>query len=236
MRDLADQKVVVVGASSGIGLAASREAATQGAKVIMVGRSRTKLDRAAAEVGGAVQLISVDMLDQSAVDLAVPSMGAIDHLVLSAVTDEQSGAGRIVDLSDREVEHSFNKLRGYVNFTRAAVPKLKEHGSITLLSGAGALKAPLGSSIVSAANGSIVSFGRALALELAPIRVNVVMPGPVDTPLHGGGRERVKAWTESLPARHFGQPVDIARAIVFLLTNPYVTGHTLIIDGGYLAT
>ena len=236
MSELAGQTVVVVGASSGIGLATSKEAASRGANLIMIGRAQAKLHKAAEEVGGSVQTVAADMLDQEAVELAIASIGAIDHIVLAAVTEELRGAGKIVDVTRAELEHSFNKLRGYVNFTRAAVAQMKERGSITLLSGAGAIKAPLGSSLLSAANASIASFGRAISLELAPIRVNVVMPGPVDTPLHGAGRERVKAWTESLPARHFGQPVDIARAIVFLLTNPYMTGQTLIIDGGYVAT
>ena len=89
--------------------------------------------------------------------------------------------------------------------------------------------------VLSAANASIAAFGRALALELAPIRVNIVMPGPVDTPLHGDRRTTVKTWTESLPAEHFGQPEDIAEVILLLMTNPYITAQTLVVDGGYTA-
>ncbi len=82
-------------------------------------------------------------------------------------------------------------------------------------------------------NASVVSFGKALALELAPIRVNIVMPDVVDTPRHSANRDFVRARTESLPARYLGQPEDIADGIVFLMTN--VTGHMLIIDGGALS-
>ncbi len=109
-------------------------------------------------------------------------------------------------------------------------------GSITLLSGVSAVKPPEGFSILAATNAGVVSLGKVLGVELAPIRVNVVMPGVVDTPRHGDNRGSMRAWAESLPARHFGQPEDIAHSIVFLMTNPYVTGHTLIIDGGLTLT
>jgi NAD(P)-dependent dehydrogenase (short-subunit alcohol dehydrogenase family) len=85
-------------------------------------------------------------------------------------------------------------------------------------------------------NASVVSFGKALALEMAPVRVNVVMPDVVDTPRHAGSRDMIRARAQSLPARYLGQPEDIAHAIVFLMTNPYMSGHTLIIDGGAVAT
>ncbi|HEX7489850.1 MAG TPA: SDR family oxidoreductase, partial [Anaeromyxobacteraceae bacterium] len=162
---------------------------------------------------------------------------AIDHLVLTAVGDEYAVFGRLAELTHEQLERSLDKLRGFVNVTRAAAPLMRERGSITLLSGAGAVRPPLGTSFAAAANGAIVSFGKALALELAPLRVNVMMPGVVDTPLHGDRRVAIRAMAESpeLPARRFGQPEDIAHAIVFLMTNPYVTGHTLVVDGGFLA-
>jgi len=163
------------------------------------------------------------------------SIGAIDHLVLTAAGEELAYRGKITDLTDEDVERTFDKLRGFVNVTRAAVPFLRERGSITLTSGTSAVKPPVGFSLLGAAGASIVGFARALALELAPVRVNVVMPGVVDTPRHGDRRAEIRAWAESttgLPARHFGQPEDIAQAFVFLMTNPYMTGHTLIIDGG----
>ena len=166
---------------------------------------------------------------------AIASIGAIDHLVLAAAGDELAWRGRITELTNEQVEHSLDKLRGYVNVTRAAAPLMRERGSITLLSGTSAARAPEGFSVLAAVNASIVSFGRALALELAPVRVNAVMPDVVDTPRHAGNREAIRSRGESLPARHLGQPEDIAHGIVFLMTNPYVTGHTLVIDGGALA-
>jgi NAD(P)-dependent dehydrogenase (short-subunit alcohol dehydrogenase family) len=238
MSTLADQTVAIVGASSGIGLATAKAAALQGARVCMLSQGQAKLEEAAKAVQGSARAMSMNMLDSAAVDRTIASIGRIDHLVLTAVPNEYAFMGRLVDLTTEQVERSLDKLRGFVNVTRAAAPRMRERGSITLLSGAGAVRPPSGTSLPAAMNGSIVSFGKALAVELAPVRVNVVMPGVVDTPLHGERRETLKAWAESsgLLARHFGQPEDIAGAILFLLTNPYVTGHTLVIDGGVLLT
>jgi len=238
MTDLTSQTVLVVGASSGIGLATVKAAAARGASVIMLSRSPEKLAAATAGlVGGGVHTLAANVLDREAVHREIGSLGPIDHLVLTAVADELASAGRVDQLSPPQVERSFDKLRGFVNVLGAACGKMSSRGSISLLSGASALKPTDGASILAAAAGSIVSFGRALAIELAPLRVNVVMPGVVDTPIHEHQRDQVRAWAEStLPARRFGQPEDIAAAILFLMTNPYMTGHTLVIDGGLVLT
>ncbi|WP_438039667.1 SDR family oxidoreductase [Sorangium sp. So ce128] len=241
MSELSSQTVAVVGASSGIGLATARAAAARGARVILLSRSQARLDEAAASVtGGTTRAVAMDMLDAAAVDRAmavIASIGGIDHLVLTAVADELASRAPIRALTAEQVERSFDKLRGFVNVLRAAAPLLRERGSVTLVAGASAERPPReGFSVLAAASGSILSFGKALALELAPIRVNVLMAGVVDTAIHAGRREQMKAWAEKdLPVRRFGQPEDIAHAIEFLMTNPYMTGHTLTVDGGFVA-
>ncbi|WP_437498493.1 SDR family oxidoreductase [Sorangium sp. So ce1099] len=235
---LSGQTVAVVGASSGIGLATARAAAARGARVIMLSRSQARLDEAAASVaGGTTRAVAMDMLDAAAVDRVMASIGGIDHLVLTAVADELASRAPIGALTAEQVERSFDKLRGFVNVLRAAAPLLRERGSVTLMAGASAERPPReGFSVLAAASGSILSFGKALALELAPIRVNVLMAGVVDTAIHAGRREQMKAWAEKdLLVRRFGQPEDIAHAIEFLMTNPYMTGHTLTVDGGFVA-
>ncbi|WP_437853498.1 SDR family oxidoreductase [Sorangium sp. So ce363] len=241
MSELSSQTVAVVGASSGIGLATARAAAARGARVILLSRSQARLDEAAASVtGGTTRAVAMDMLDAAAVDRAmavIASIGGIDHLVLTAVADELASCAPIRALTAEQVERSFDKLRGFVNVLRAAAPLLRERGSVTLVAGASAERPPReGFSVLAAASGSILSFGKALALELAPIRVNVLMAGVVDTAIHAGRREQMKAWAEKdLLVRRFGQPEDIAHAIEFLMTNPYMTGHTLTVDGGFVA-
>ena len=239
MSALAEKTVVIVGASSGIGLATARAAAQAGARVVMLSRSQARLDEAAKTVPGQVRALAMDMVDRPAVDRIIGSIGPIDHLVLTAVADELACRAPIAVLTDDQVDRTLAKLRGFINVTRAAVPHLAERGSITLVSGASAVKPPKdGFTVLAATGASIVGFGRALALELSPRRVNVVMPGLVDTPINQARREAVKQWAESpaLPARRFGQPEDIAEGILFLMTNPYMTGHTLNIDGGYVVT
>jgi NAD(P)-dependent dehydrogenase (short-subunit alcohol dehydrogenase family) len=237
MSKLANQTVVIVGASSGIGLATAQAVTSEGAATIMLSRSQAKLDLAARSVKGDRRAVEMNMLDADAVDRVIGSLGGIDHLILTAVADELKQRAEISRITDEQVERTLDKLRGYVNVVRAAVPIMADRGTITLLSGGSAIKPPVGFSVLSAVNASMMSFGRALALELAPIRVNVLMAGVVDTPINQHRREELRFWAESgLPARRFGQPEDIADAILFLMTNPYMTGHTLTVDGGFVIT
>ncbi|MEO8184665.1 MAG: SDR family oxidoreductase [Deltaproteobacteria bacterium] len=238
MSTLAQQTVAVVGASSGIGLGVARWAAARDASVVMISRSRERLERAAESVlGGSVRALAMDMLEREVVDAVIGSLGAIDHLVLTAVADELSSRAPVRELTNDQVERTFDKLRGFVNVIRAAVPRFAPRGSITLVTGASALKPPReGFSVLAAASGALVSFGKALALELSPIRVNVLMSGVVDTAIHAARREQVKEWAEKeLLVRRFGEPEDIAQAIGLLMTNPYVTASTLTVDGGFTA-
>jgi len=237
---LAGRSVAIVGASSGIGLAVAQLAAARGARVAMLSRSRARLDAAAATIPGA-RAIAMDMLDRAAVDRAIGELardsGQIDHLVLTAVADELASKATIAAITPEQVERALDKLRGFVHVMRAAAPALPPTGSVVLVTGASAQRPPRdGFSVLAAVSGSLLSFGKALALELAPVRVNVVMSGVVDTAIHAATREQTKAWAErELPARRFGQPEDIAQAIELLLTNPYITASTLTIDGGLVA-
>ncbi len=179
------------------------------------------------------------MLDESAMQVAMRTVQSIDHLLVTAVADENQRRNPLSTLSAEQMERSLDKLRGFFFVTRAALPYMNARGSITLTSGASALRPPKqGMSVLAAVNASIVAFSHALALELAPIRVNTITPGVVDTPVWKyDDRERIKAWAESpdLPAQRFGQPRDIADAALFLMGNPYMTGHNLVIDGGLVA-
>ncbi len=180
------------------------------------------------------------MLDRTAVQSLLDEVEFIDHLVLTAVANESKLRHRVAEISDEDFERSLEKFRGFFNFVRAAAPKIRRGGSITITSGDSALKPPRqGMSVLAGVNAAVAAFSKALSLELAPVRVNAVSPGVVDTAVHSSAdREKIKAWAESsqLPAQRFGQPEDIAHAMIFLMTNPYVTGHLLVVDGGLVAT
>jgi NAD(P)-dependent dehydrogenase (short-subunit alcohol dehydrogenase family) len=199
-----------------------------------------KARRGCAYVTGSVETRTVDMLDEAAVTSSFGSIGRVDHLVLTAVSDENKRRAPIAELTTEQMERALDKLRGFFFVTRAATPHLAPRGSITVTSGASALKPPRqGMSILAAVNAAVATFARALALELAPIRVNALTPGVVDTPVWDGARRAgIKQWAESseLPAQRFGLPEDLADAILFVITNPYVTGHNLVVDGGLSAT
>ncbi|MGH8445116.1 MAG: SDR family oxidoreductase [Solimonas sp.] len=232
MRSLSGEHLVVLGGSSGIGLAVAKLAATLDARLTLLGRSPAKLADAAVALPGAATL-AVDMRDVRAVAEVLRSIGQIDHLVLTAVADELARKAAVARLSDEQIERSFDKMRGFLNVLRHAAPLLPRHGSVTMLTGVSAIKPGAEFTLLAAESASIVGLARGLARDLAPVRANVVMAGVVDTPIHQDHREELRAWAEtSLPLGRFGQPEDIAHAVLFLMTNRYTTGQTLIVDGG----
>ncbi|PAP96792.1 SDR family oxidoreductase [Mesorhizobium wenxiniae] len=235
-RDLEGQRVVVVGASSGIGHTVAWEVAARGAEVVMMSRSMEKLQRASEGMPGHVRLRAADMRDAVGVANALADYDTIDHLVLTAVADELARAKPLADLTDEDVERSFDKMRGYFTVVQAAAHRLSPTGSIVMMCGAAAVRPPaMGFSLLAAEGASIPGFGKALARELSPVRVTVVMAGLVDTPINSARREQSATWAEtSLPARRFGQPEDLADAIIFAMHNPYTTGGILVVDGGLL--
>lgn len=227
-------RLVVLGASSGIGLAVSRAAAARGARVAMIARSPEKLAQAAAAVGGNPVIAAADMTDRDALQSTIRGLGRIDRLVLTAVANETARAKPLAAITAEDVERSFDKLRGYVAAIQAAAPAMPQDGAISVLFGASALRPPAANFALLAAEAAAVpGLMRALARELAPIRLSAIMAGVVDTPIHAGNRDDLARWAQAtLPARRFGTPDDIADAILFALANPYLTGQVVTVDGG----
>jgi NAD(P)-dependent dehydrogenase (short-subunit alcohol dehydrogenase family) len=239
MKSLNGKTVLIIGGSSGIGLATAHLASQEGARVIISSRSPEKLVEAAKSIPNKVETQAVDMLDEQAVRALAKAIGQIDHIVLTAVADENKRRAPVAKLETEQMERSLDKLRGFFFIVRAFAPMMIERGSITILSGGSALRPPReGMSILASVNAAVATFAHALALELAPVRVNAVTPGVVDTPVWSvDARNEIKQWAESpdLPAQRFGTPDDLAHAILFLMTNPYMTGHNLVVDGGLVA-
>lgn len=231
---LDNQHVVVFGGSSGIGLAAAAQARRQGAKLTLVGRSREKLQRAADSLGDA-QVAIADIADRAAVEQVFAGMERVDHLVITAGT---FNAGRVADTDPDALLRALDeRIAGPLYAIKAALPLLAERGSITLMGGQLSDR-PSGNgvAVIAAAVRGVEALAGALAQELKPIRVNVVAPGFTDTPLFDVLGEKSKQFlqqvAESLPVGRVGQAEEIGSAILFMMTNAYVNGEVLHIDGG----
>jgi NAD(P)-dependent dehydrogenase (short-subunit alcohol dehydrogenase family) len=227
--------VVVIGGSSGIGLAVARLAVGAGARVTIAGRDQERLDGAVASLGGGASGVALDIADEGAVAALFADVDHVDHVAILAGTHV---AGTLADLDSDTLRGPVdNRFWGPLFVGKYAAPKMTT-GSITFCTGAGVARPRPGNVIVTAAAGGSEFLARAMAAELAPIRVNVIRPGIVDTPLldrmsGGADREQVfELMAKRVPLKRVAQPEEIAEGIIFLMTNEYVTGSTLTIDGG----
>jgi NAD(P)-dependent dehydrogenase (short-subunit alcohol dehydrogenase family) len=239
MSALKGQTVVVVGGSSGIGRGVAAAVLDKGAHAVVVGRSIDKLRAAGQRLGGGprVRSLAVDMADEAGVARMFDEIGPFDHLVSTAGTPPPADPiGRI----DIEAVHGFlaSKLGGAVVLAKHASRTLRPGGSMIFTSGINKDRPPVpGGAVVSAIAGSFSYFARALALELAPTRVNIVSPGWIDTPMWdemvGAAKTGFHAeMAARLPAGRLATPADLARAYLYLMENDFATGETIHSDGG----
>jgi NAD(P)-dependent dehydrogenase (short-subunit alcohol dehydrogenase family) len=230
---LAGKKVVVVGGSSGIGLSTAELAKREGADVIIASRSAAKLDPVAERLNAIA--IPTDVTDDKSVERLFKSCGPVDHVVVTAA-QLKSGPFKTVPLDDVRFTME-GKFWGAWRVARAA--EFRSGGSLTLVSGFLSIRPRPNSAIVSAANAAIESLSRALALELAPLRVNCVSPGIIDTPIRAAmpeeaRKEMLAKTAASLPVGRVGVGEDVAHQIVACMTNGFMTGATIYLDGGAL--
>ena len=233
---LEKKRVVVLGGSEGIGLAVAQGATALGASVIIASRSLDKLNRAAAKISGPVETYSVDFTHEDEVaELFQKKIQHFDHLVVTAFT---FGGGSIVKLPVSKAKAFFEgKFWGAYYAAKYAAPYLSESGSITFFSGNMCIRPGSGVAAGVAAGGALEALGRCLAVELAPIRVNVISPGMTQTPswdlMSEEERDRmfVKA-KELIPVPRIAQPEDIAHAVLSIVTSSYINGIVLVVDGG----
>ena len=232
---LANKTVVVIGGSSGIGLATAKAAANEGARVVVTGRSLDKLKAAEAEIGHGVRAVSLDSNDEAGTRKLFQELGHVDHLYVSAAT-VTFGAWLKSEVSALHPSMD-TRFWGSLYAARYASAKMPSDGSITFTSGTSAWRPLAGGSVGSASCGAIEAFGRSLAVELSPIRVNTIQPGLIDTPLIDsalGERATMikEAEAKRLPVKRIGRGEDIAEAVLFLMKNGFTTGITLTVDGG----
>jgi NAD(P)-dependent dehydrogenase (short-subunit alcohol dehydrogenase family) len=233
---LAQQRILIIGGSNGMGLAAARQLAAMQAEVLIVGRSQEKLDQALAGIQGRAAGYVADFTDAEAMNAVFQRIGRIDHLVLAASGNAAWGPFASIPATALRAALE-GKLLGYWQSLQAALPHLRRDGSVVMLTGAASRTAMPGTAGLAVVNGAITQMAQTLAKELAPLRVNVVSPGLVDTPAYDGLPAEAKAGmfagaAKSLPVGRTGTSDDIAEAIVYLLGNGFTTGAVLDVDGG----
>ena len=232
-------EVVVLGASSGMGLATARAAAAEGATVTLVARRVEPLERARDSIGGSSRAEALDAADADAVEALFAELGTVDHVV-SFTGDQPTGTVASTD-HDTYVRALDARVWAGRNACASAAPRMRPGGSFTFCSGVSAIRARPNRFAGAVATAGLESFVRAMAVELAPLRVNAVRPGAFDTPVldRAFGADREAAMTKflsTLPAGRLGHVDELADAVLFLMGNGYVTGTILGIDGGALLT
>jgi NAD(P)-dependent dehydrogenase (short-subunit alcohol dehydrogenase family) len=229
-------RVVVLGGTSGIGLAVALAAAAAGAQVVVGSRSAGSVERALAQLPGSAAGRAVDVTSAGSLQSFFAEAGEFDHLAYTA--GDALVRGVIADYSPEQAQRFFDiRLFRALDSVRAALPTLRSSGSVTLTSGAAAYRGGAGRLLGAAVSGAVISAARSLAAELAPVRVNVVAPGIVRTPLWSGmpdeDREKLFAWAgkETLLGR-VAEPEDVAKAYIHLTDQDYTTGTVSLVDGG----
>jgi NAD(P)-dependent dehydrogenase (short-subunit alcohol dehydrogenase family) len=231
-----NKRVVIIGGSSGIGLAVAKEVASQGANVVIVSSKAERVQEAIQSIGGDVRGQAVDVSDEKAVEGFFATLSAFDHLVFTAGDSLQ-----LHELADTDLKQARRAFELRYWSVLAAVkygsPQIRKGGSIVLTTGVAGRRPHRGWVIAASVCGTIEALTRALAVELAPIRVNAVSPGVVRTNLwqNMSSAEREQLYEnvgKRLPVGRVGEAHDIAQAFLFLMKEGFSTGQTVVVDGG----
>ena len=233
--ELLGQTVVVIGGSAGIGLETARRARAEGAKLILTGRNSERLQRAASELGP-LSTAAFDAMDPAPLERFFRDLPAtIDHVM---VTAGQPYYGRLVDMDFAQAQRALDEhLLLVLQVARNAAPKVRPGGALLFMGGTGARRPGIGLGIASTVTSALPALTANLALELAPVRVNLIAAGFVDTPLSASllGDElenRRNQLRSTLPIRRVVGPADVAALAVHIMTNTALTGATYDVDGG----
>ena len=234
--NLQHQHIVLLGGTSGIGLATAHAALAAGASVTVVSSRSQRVAEAVAGLGDRAKGYTVDLSNESAVRELFQQLGPFDHLVYSAGDSLQIGA--LADMDLETVRQIFDvRVFGAIAAVKHAAPYLRPGGSVVLTSGIASLRPQKGWVALAGVGSAMEGLTRALAVELAPIRVNLVSPGLVRTPLWANlsesEREALYAASDAaLPVGYVGEAEDLAQTYLYLMTNRYSTGQTVVVDGG----
>lgn len=233
---LQDKKVVILGGTSGIGFATARAALAQGATVVVSSSREEKVAAAVTALGPGADGQVADLNDVESVNRLFAEIGSFDHLVYTA--GESLQLGGLASMEIDVVRKAFDlRVFGAIAAIKAAAPNILPGGSIVLTSGTAGIRPHKGYMVIASICSAMEGLTRALAIELAPLRVNIVSPGLVRTPLWSNipesDREAMHLHVGSmLPVGRTGEADDIAQTYVYLMNNAFATGQTIVIDGG----
>ncbi len=235
LQSLQGKHVVVIGGTSGIGRAIAQQAAAAGARVTVGSRNWQRVKDTVALLGAPTQGRVVDVTDQESVRLFFAEAGEIDHLVLPG-NEVHIAAFRKLPIADAQASMA-SKFWGQYAAIKAA--RMAPTGSVVLFSGVASRKPGAGAPALTAINAAVEALGKALAVELAPVRVNVIAPGVVETELWAGIPEdaraaMLKSFTERQPIARPGRPEEVAAVVLTMMAATYMTGAVVDVDGGTL--
>jgi len=231
-----NKRVVIVGGSSGIGLAVAEEATSHGAEVVIISSKAGRVQEAIRSIGGKARGHAVDVSDERAVEGFFTNLGPFDHLVFTAGDNLQLHELAHMDLKQARCAFELRYWSALAT-VKYGSPQIRKGGSIVLTTGVAGQRPQRGWVIAASVCGTIDALTRALAIELAPIRVNAVSPGVVRTNLwqnmSSAEREQLfESVGRRLPVGRVGEAHDIAQAYLFLMKEGFSTGQTVVVDGG----
>jgi NAD(P)-dependent dehydrogenase (short-subunit alcohol dehydrogenase family) len=233
---LHEKRIVVLGGSSGIGLAVAQAAAREGADIIIASSRQERVDAALKTLPPRARGHALDLSDETAIEALFAQLGSFDHLVFTAGENLHLGS---LASTDVEGARRFFSVRywGALLAAKHGSRYIREGGSVVFTSGIAGQRPRSGWAVAASVCSAMEGLTRALAVELAPIRVNIVSPGIVRTPLWAGMQEAerealYRQTAERLPVGHVGETDEIAEAYLYLMRQSYATGQVLIVDGG----
>ncbi|MFB9908800.1 SDR family oxidoreductase [Allokutzneria oryzae] len=231
---LTGRRLIVVGAGSNVGRHLARTASAAGAELLLAGPDASRLAATAAELPGSPRVHPVDLDDEASIAALAAEAGAFDHLVSTAAMPAN---GPVATLELASVRRAFSaKVFGPLLLAKHLAAQVNEGGSFTFFSGVAAWRPTPERVVMATTNGALAFLVEALAVELAPVRVNTVSPGIVDSGAWDGLGEGKDAFLQGVaqrnPARRVGTPGDLVKAVLYAMENPFVTGTVLHVDGG----